>query len=319
MYVRFSRMLTPLLLAVVGLLPTLATATAQSPAPAAPIIGTVMGAKAINIRACPRLDCNVLFSARLGETIEVTGAAVDGWLPVSRDGAAGFAYALYVQHPDRPPVELRQGAPGCQRVAFIFNIGVGYPAQMDLLKWMRDHSVPATMFVMGWWTNENRDLVRQMDQLGFPVGSHGNERLELPKRGDAEAAADIQAAAKAIEAAIGKPPAPYLTPYAAAIDDRTRSIVARAGFLPVGWEVSADDWDFNISPDDVFMRVVPNVVDGSIVEFHLDAPSSAESTAVAIPWIVERLRAKGYSFVTVPDMALPCPSGVVGVAPTPGT
>ena len=30
-------------------------------------------------------------------------------------------------------------------------------------------------------------------------------------------------------------------------------------------------------------------------------------TAVAIPWIVERLERKGYQFVTIADMALPCP------------
>ena len=87
-----------------------------------------------------------------------------------------------------------------------------------------------------------------------------------------------------------------------------RSLVAAAGYLNVGWDVAADDWDFGVTADDVFMNVVPNVVDGSIVEFHLDAPSSGESTAVAIPWIVERLEAKGFEFVTIEEMARPCPS-----------
>jgi peptidoglycan/xylan/chitin deacetylase (PgdA/CDA1 family) len=52
--------------------------------------------------------------------------------------------------------------------------------------------------------------------------------------------------------------------------------------------------------------VVPNVVDGSIIEFHLDAPSSAESTAVALPRIVSDLKARGFQFVTIPEMAQPC-------------
>jgi hypothetical protein len=62
---------------------------------------------------------------------------------------------------------------------------------------------------------------------------------------------------------------------------------------------------------------VPNVEDGAIVEFHLDGPSSEQATAVAIPWIVETLKERGYHFVTIPDMAQPCPAGATPVAATP--
>lgn len=91
-----------------------------------------------------------------------------------------------------------------------------------------------------------------------------------------------------------------------------RGLIAGVGYLPVGQDVPADDWDFGIAAADVFERVVPNVVDGSIVEFHLDAPASADSPGVALPRIVERRRNKGFSFVTVGDIALPC----AGLRPT---
>ena len=71
------------------------------------------------------------------------------------------------------------------------------------------------------------------------------------------------------------------------------------------------------SADYVFDRVVPNVEDGSIVEFHLDGPSSEQATAVAIPRIVEALKERGYQFVTIPDMAQPCPAGATPVPATP--
>jgi peptidoglycan/xylan/chitin deacetylase (PgdA/CDA1 family) len=90
------------------------------------------------------------------------------------------------------------------------------------------------------------------------------------------------------------------------MDDRVRNLVGREGYLPVGWDVAADDWDVGITAEYVYDRVVPNVEDGSIVEFHLDGPSSAESTSVAIPWIVSDLRKQGFTFVTIPEMAQPC-------------
>ena len=39
---------------------------------------------------------------------------------------------------------------------------------------------------------------------------------------------------------------------------------------------------------------------------HLDAPNSTGVTATAIPQIISTLKADGYTFVTIPEMALPC-------------
>lgn len=276
--------------------------------------GIVTGGVGVNIRSCPEVDCAVVASAALGDSLRITGPAEDGWLPVSHDGKSGFVWGLYIATPDGGYPELRQGAPGCQRVAFVFNLGVGYDMQMEPLEYLAEQKIPASVFPMGWWARENAaDLIR-IQQLGFLIGSHGDQRTELTTLGDAAVVADITAASDEIEAVLGEKPDPYLTPYAADYDERVLTLIAKAGYLPVGFEVPADDWDFNIGPDAVFMNVVPNVVDGSIVEFHLDAPSSAESTGVALPWIVERLKDKGLTFVTVADMAQPCPAAAAAPA-----
>lgn len=269
--------------------------------------GTVVGTAAINIRSCPEIDCSVITIAKLGDSLTVTGEPTAGFVPVRIGNSSGYAYWLFVATASRGTPQLRQGLPGCQRVAFIFNIGVGYEPDRNVLKWLKTNDIPATLFPMGWWAKEHPEILKDMADAGFMIGSHGDERAELTNRSDAEVTADINQAIAAIRQATGREPAPYFTPYAAAMDERVRGIVARAGYIPVSWDVPAADWDFDVTPDDVFQSVMPNVVDGSIVEFHLDAPTSAESTGVAIPWIVERLKAKGYSFVTIADMALPCP------------
>ena len=50
-----------------------------------------------------------------------------------------------------------------------------------------------------------------------------------------------------------------------------------------------------------------SVHDGAIVELHLDGPASAESTGLALPRVIRDLRAQGYRFVSIPEMAAPCP------------
>ena len=232
-------------------------------------------------------------------------------------GKSGWAWHLYVETPSRGTPFLEKGTPGCQRVAFIFNIGIGEALQTHPLLWLKAEKIPATLFPMGWWALAFPDDMRTIAMQGFPIGTHGDVRLNLTGFSDDEVVIDLRDSATHIRQVIGKDPAPYFTAYAADMDERVRSLVAREGYLPVAWDVPADDWGEDISAEYVFERVVPNVEDGSIVEFHLDGPSSEQATAVAIPWIVKALRERGYHFVTIQDMAQPCPAGATPVAGTP--
>jgi peptidoglycan/xylan/chitin deacetylase (PgdA/CDA1 family) len=268
--------------------------------------GVVVGTTGLNIRECPDVSCGSRGLAQLEDPIVVIGPAEDGYLPVEWRGTTGWAWHLYVATDSRGTPFLEQGTPGCNRVALIFNIGIGEPLQIHPLLWLRAENVPATLFPMGWWAQAFPDDMRTLAMLGFPIGSHGDVRLNLTGFSDDEVIADVRDSYVHIKEIIGAEPAAYFTPYAADMDERVRNLVARQGVLPVAWDVPADDWDAGITADYVYERVVPNVEDGSIVEFHLDGPASAESTAVALPRIVDALRARGFQFVTIQDMAQPC-------------
>jgi hypothetical protein len=279
--------------------------------------GVVVGTTGLNIRECPDVSCGSEGLAQLEDPIIVTGPEEDGYLPVEWAGKAGWAWYLYVATPSRGTPFLEQGTPGCNRVAFIVNIGIGEPLQTHPLLWLKAEGVPATLFPMGWWALTFPDDMRTIAMLGFPIGTHGDVRLNLTGFADDEVVTDLRDSATHIRQVIGEDPVPYFTAFAADMDERVRSLVAREGYLPIAWDVPADDWGEDISADYVFDRVVPNVEDGSIVEFHLDGPSSEQATAVAIPRIVDALRARGYQFVTIQDMAQPCPAGATPVPATP--
>lgn len=279
--------------------------------------GSIVGTTGLNIRECPDVACGSIGLAQLQDPVIITGPEEEGFVPVEWAGKPGWAWGLYVSSPSRGTPYLLTGLPGCKRVAILFNIGIGQQMQMHTLRWLKQNDVPATIFPMGWWALQNQDDMREMAMLGFPIGTHGDTRLVLTEHNDTDVLNDLQSSAANIKQVIGSDPVPYFTPYAAAIDDRVRGLVASKGYLPVAWDVSAADWDVDITADFVFERVVSNVVDGSIVEFHLDGPSSAQSTAVAMPWIVENLRSKGFTFVTVQDMAQPC-GAATPVATSPG-
>lgn len=205
------------------------------------------------------------------------------------------------------PARMVRGVAGCQRVALIFNIGSGFENRPQILDALKADGVPATLFPMGWWAEENPELLRQMVTEGFPIGSHGDQSTELTTLPDDAVLQDIRTAEATLRRITGQPVLPYFTPYAAATDARVQALINRAGYTSVGWEVPAADWDYDITADDVLAKVLPNIYDGAIVELHLDAPASAQSTEIALPQIVEQLRGEGYRFVTIPDLVRPCP------------
>ena len=271
-----------------------------------PVPGTIVATAGANLRECPRADCSVRGVVLLGERVGILGETDNGFLPVEWGAMRGWLWGLYVATPTGGTPELRGGQAGCQRVALIFNIGVGAETRMPILDYLVRESVPATLFPMGWWAEENPDLLQRMGKMDLAIGSHGDIRGELTQRDDVDVSNDVRRSFATIEAAIGRDPEPYFTPYAADMDERVRALVAKQGYLPVAWEVPAADYGPEATADSVYLRVVPNVYDGAIVEFHLDAPASETSTEIALPWIVDNLREKGYEFVTIPEMATPC-------------
>lgn len=297
---RFRTCLTAIVMAALPLMAAVGVAGAD------PASAVVVSTDRLEIRSCPEPSCAVLGTAALGATIEITGEAVDGYLPVEYEGTSGFALAPYVATDvDHPPYPVA-GAPGCNRVALIFNIGVGEEPATGILDTLKQEEVPATMFVMGWWAEQNPPVLQRMVDEGYPIGSHGYASQELTTMTDAEVVNNVLAAKAAIAAAIGRPPDPYFTPYAAATDARVRHLVAEQGELMIGWEVPAADYGVEATEESVYRRVMDNIYDGAIVELHLDGPASAASTGRALPRIIDELREQGYRFVTIPEMLEPC-------------
>lgn len=296
---RRSRTILLVVSLLIGMAPPAAAQTAGTP-------GTITATDYANVRACPSTACDVLAQAPLGAALTITGATSDGWVPVVYQGQAGYVYHFYVDTAAVDDPWLTEGAPGCKRIALIFDIGIGEPPSQSVLNTLVQTRTPATMFAMGWWAEAFPGYLRQLRDAGFPIGTHGYSRQTLPGRSDAEIVADLNQSARAIEAVTGEPVTRFATPYAAETNTRVRSLIAQQGFLPVGWKVAGNDYAATADPNDVYNRVVGGAYDGAIVELHLDGAATDTSTGAVLPAIIRDLRAQGYQFVTIPQMANPC-------------
>ncbi len=202
--------------------------------------------------------------------------------------------------------DVMAGVPGCGQVALVVNAGSGYEPAVGMLDTLGTYGVPASFFVMGWLAEQSPWLVQSIASWGHVVGSHGYLPPELTSRSDEDVAWDLGAAAGALSAALGYAPSPWFTPFAGASDERVRSIASSLGLVTVGWSVGSGDWDPGASADSIYGNVVSGAHDGAIIDLHLDSARSVDGTAVALPWVIEDLRAKGYRFVSVPTIAGGC-------------
>jgi peptidoglycan/xylan/chitin deacetylase (PgdA/CDA1 family) len=293
-----------------------ATASTQStpmstPPSSGSVIGVVVNTPAINIRDCPRSDCASVGGVNLGDTLDVLGPPQDGFLPVKHGKDQGWAYQLFIASDYTGTPMLSKGEPGCKRIALIFNVGVGEPGaglSWDVISALENQQAPATIFVQSWWAAYYPAYVADFANRGFAIGTHGDSDLEVADRTTEDVMNEILDATATIDTALGAPGAsdPLFTPASTDADVRVLSMISFAGYLPVTWGIDSKDADHNATADGVAKLVLDQAYDGAIVQMHLDAPNSTGVTATAIPQIISTLKADGYTFVTIPEMALPC-------------
>ena len=297
-----SRALSAMLVAIVLAAP----AAAQSPVAAAQDQeATVLAAEALTLRSCPEVTCDEVGTIPMGETVVLTGDTEDGFAPVEWNGEEGWAYALYL-FPEDDDFLVQGGVAGCNRVALIFNAGIGEEPSESILDTLTTTETPATLFAMGWWAEAYPDYLEAMAEAGVVIGSHGNTQTLLTTLDDEGVAAEVQESAAAIEEVIGEEPEHLFTPYATDIDPRVGRIIAEEGYLPIRWTAAAADYNDDDTEEEVYERVMSGIEDGAIVELHLDGPATEQSTALALPRIIADIEAEGYTLVTVPELLLPC-------------
>lgn len=204
-------------------------------------------------------------------------------------------FGSYHQHGDRSQ----------RTVSLTFDDGPSRPSTESMLDVLDDLDVQATFFCVGEMVEWYPDIVQRAHHSGHIVASHSmyHSRAQAASlRSDAH----LTATDDAIERAIGMRPSLYRPPWGWLTPWEARR-VRRRGQTIIGWDVYPDDWkdpetDAAVTAEQVCSRVQP----GSIILMH-DATSNIRNcqktqSAIAVRIIVERLRADGYAFVTIPEM-----------------
>ncbi len=210
---------------------------------------------------------------------------------------------------------LVRGAPTEREVALTFDDGPNPPYTERILDVLRAEHAHATFFVVGRAAEAYPATLRRIVRDGNALGNHTWDHPHMIVESRAAMRAELLKTDAAIARATGIHTHLMRPPFGL----RDFAVVAEAhrlGYRIVMWSVPLPkDWE---QPGDatIARRVIDNVVDGSIIVLHdgnrgLLCGRDSRTTARdcdraqdvgATREIVEALRARGYRFVTIPQL-----------------
>jgi len=189
-------------------------------------------------------------------------------------------------------------------VALTFDDGPStYTTQV--LDTLDKYNVKATFFMIGANVEKYPDIARRIAADGHVIGNHTfTHPLLAPIETPELLHQEVNKTSTAIQRATGvwpqyfRPPHGWRSPW-------MMQTLKNENYTVVMWTVSPDDWQ-HISAETIEEKVVSKTHGGTIILLHdgleLKADAERSQTVKALPSIIASLRARGYTFVTVPEL-----------------
>ena len=212
-----------------------------------------------------------------------------------------------------PPVAraakvVRHGPRSTPTVALTFDMGGRLDPALDIVAWLVDHDVDATIFPTGKTGTQTAQGRAVLDEVArhrdrFDLGNHSWSHPDFRDLDDAAMRTQLEQTDAAIVAAIAVDTKPWFRPPFGGLDDQVPAVVGSAGWsYVVLWDIDTIDWrpeaDDGPTTQDIVDKVVERAEGGSIVLMHL----GGFNTLDALPGILAGLEAKGLRPVTLSEM-----------------
>ena len=248
-----------------------------------------------------------------GELLKVMSRPQKGARDLEVDPANGFIKdEQFTALPSSYVVQRTGDRPGM--LALTFDDGPDprwTPAILDILK---QENVPATFFIIGKNGQANPELVRRIVDEGHEVGNHSFTHPNLGEIPLSLTELELNATQRLIESEVGRSTVLFRPPYFGDAEaDKPQEVepalvAQNLGYIMVGVRIDPDDWQLPVTADQIVQRTIDRAKDsnpdtrGEIILLH-DSGGDRSATVEALPRLIHELKARGYRFVAVSDLA----------------
>jgi probable sporulation protein (polysaccharide deacetylase family) len=188
----------------------------------------------------------------------------------------------------------RSGSADSQYVSLAINVDWGEEYLPDMLRVLAENNIRVTFFLTGRWCDINPQLAQTLVAAGHEIGNHGYSHASPNASSKEQIKEEIARTEQAVEQATGIKTRLYAPPSG---EDQEHVLQAaeEAGYDTILWSVDTIDWQ---KPDaaTIIDRVIGKLHGGAIILAHPTA-----STLEALPALIEKIQAEGYTFVPVSE------------------
>ncbi|MER7622091.1 polysaccharide deacetylase family protein [Streptomyces sp. NPDC126503] len=190
----------------------------------------------------------------------------------------------------------------CEKVkciALTFDAGPGKdtPRLLDILK---EKDVPATFFLLGRkHVDRYPKVVKRIADEGHEVANHTWTHRILTDLDTAEVREELLRTQEAVERITGRKPT-LMRPPQGRTDDKVSEVSRELGLAQILWSITAKDY---ATTDTALIRrrVLDQAHGDGIILLH----DIYDGTVPAVPGIIDELKKRGFTFVTVPELLAP--------------
>lgn len=205
--------------------------------------------------------------------------------------------------PAAPGTAPRAGAPvgrgvDCRKVqcvALTFDDGP-IPGTEKLLNILKARGVRVTFFLIGQEVAKYPEVVRREVAEGHQIGNHTWDHSDLSKLSDSAMEAQLAQTQDVIKKAVGVTPVVLRPPYGSS-NHRVAAMARKYKLAQVTWAVDPLDWKDHDSA-----KIQRRVVDGAQRDYVILMHDIQPTTVDAVPKILDELKAKGLTVVTISEL-----------------
>ncbi len=183
-----------------------------------------------------------------------------------------------------------------KKVAISFDCAWGVEYTDKLLDLMAQNDVRCTFFAVQFWVEKHPDYAAKIVEAGHELGTHSRTHSYMSTLSEEEIRDELESSRAAIERATGHKTNLFRAPYGD-YDNLLIDTAQSMGLYTIQWDVDSLDWK-NLSAQELGMRVVNGVKNGSIILCH----NNGLHTAEALPLIFSTLKNRGYEFVPIGEL-----------------
>ncbi len=190
-------------------------------------------------------------------------------------------------------------------VALTFDDGPNPFITPKIIEILKEKGIKATFFCVGKHCRKEPELVKMIHQEGHQIANHTENHPFLINFYSAKGLVrEIISCQEAIHSIIGLWPR-YFRQVCGMVNVNLGRVVKKLDLVLVGWQVSSRDMHKKTS-EEIVRRLQKKIRPGAIVLFHDGGEPNPKirdaSLSRALPEIIDHLRERGFSFLTVEEL-----------------